>query len=291
MNIVDARLGLFCFGHGYVASALASAVALDGWKYAGTCRTDTKCKILNANGITAHLFDRDLPLANSTEVLSKFTHVLVSVPPDEMDDPVLNLHLKDLCDHGRLKWIGYLSTTGVYGDCNGEWVDETTPVRPTSERGKRRAMAESRWQEFGQNAGVPVQIFRLAGIYGPERNPLAQLRAGTARRIHKEGQVFGRIHIDDIVAALRSSIANPNSGAIYNVADDLPASPCQVISYAAQLLGMEPPLLEDFKTAKMSEMGRSFYTENKRVSNRLLKDELGISLKYPNYCVGLRALL
>jgi nucleoside-diphosphate-sugar epimerase len=291
MSIVDARISLFCFGYGYVASALAAAVALDGWRCAGTCRTDTKCRSLAAKDVTASLFDRDLPLANCAETLSEFTHVLVSVPPDEMGDPVLDLHRDDLFDHGRLQWIGYLSTTGVYGDCNGDWVDETASVRPTSERGKRRAAAESRWLEFGRNAGVPVQIFRLAGIYGPSRNSLAQLRAGTARRIYKEGQVFGRIHIDDIVEALCASIDNPNFGAIYNVADDLPAAPDEVISYAAQLLGMEPPPLEDIKTAEMSEMGRSFYTENKRVSNRRLKDELGLTLKYPNYRVGLRALM
>ena len=170
-------------------------------------------------------------------------------------------------------------------------MDETAPIRPTSERENRRAAADSRWLEFGQNTGVVVQIFRLAGIYGPGRNPLPHLRAGTARRIYKEGQVFGRIHIDDVVAALRASIAYPKPGAIYNVADDLPSPPDEVISYAAQLLGMEPPLLEDIKTAEMSDIGRSFYMENKRVSNRRLKDELGVTLKYPNYRVGLRALL
>ena len=291
MSIVDPRLGLFCFGHGYVASALATAVALDGWRCAGTCRSETKCRNLSAMDIAAYLFDRDLPLANFAEVLSEFTHVLVSAPPDEIGDPVIDHHFDDLSEHGRLQWIGYLSTTGVYGDCNGDWVDETAPIRPTSERGNRRAAAESRWLEFGQNTGVVVQIFRLAGIYGPGRNPLAHLRAGTARRIYKEGQVFGRIHIDDVVAALRASIAYPKPSAIYNVADDLPSPPDEVISYAAQLLGMEPPLLEDIKTAEMSDIGRSFYMENKRVSNRRLKDELGVTLKYPNYRVGLRALL
>jgi nucleoside-diphosphate-sugar epimerase len=289
--MVDTRLELFCFGLGYVASALASAVTADGWSCAGTSRSEAKCKRLNAKNITAFQFDRDLPLAMGAEALAGATHILISVPPDDVGTPVLDLHGWDLANHGCLKWIGYLSTTGVYGNRDGDWVDETTPVRPLSERGRRRVAAESGWLELGRSAGVPVCVFRLASIYGPGRNPFVQLRAGSARRIHREGQVFGRIHVDDIVATLRASIAKPNPGAIYNLADDEPAPPDEVISYAAQLLGVEPPALEVFNTAELSEMGRSFYMENKRVSNRRIKDELGVTLKHPDYRVGLRALL
>ncbi len=291
VNPADNSDRLFCFGFGYVASALARAVTPQGWHCAGTSRSAANCARLEGLDIAAFQMDRDHPLTDCAEILASTTHILVSVPPDAAGDPVLDLHAGDIARHDGIEWIGYLSTTGVYGDWKGEWVDETTPLRPASERGRRRAAAEARWLELGRSAGVPVHAFRLAGIYGPGRSPIDQLRAGTARRIRKEGQVFGRIHVDDIVATLCASMAQPNPGAIYNLTDDEPAPSDEVVEFSAQLMGIDPPPLVPFDEAEMSAMARSFYAESKRVSNSRIKDELGVSLMYPNFRVGLQALL
>ncbi|MFN4090371.1 MAG: NAD-dependent epimerase/dehydratase family protein [Alphaproteobacteria bacterium] len=244
-------------------------------------------------GVTVSRFDREAPLEQPESALAGTTHVLLSVPPDAEGDPALDLHGGDLvrCAGGSLAWIGYLSTTGVYGDRGGGWVDETVPVRPGSERARRRAAAEASWLAFGRDRGVPVQIFRLPGIYGPGRSQIEAVRAGRAHRIDKPGQVFSRIHVDDIVAVLRASMARPRAGAVYNVADDLPAPSHDVTAFACDLLGVEPPPLVPYAAADLSPMARSFYAESRRVANRLIKAELGVTLRYPDYRAGLRAIL
>ena len=291
MNPNDHNYRLFCFGFGYVASALAKALISDGWRCAGTSRGRTASDRLAGLDVAMFPMDRDSPLAGCAEILAGTTHILMSIPPDAAGDPVCVYHGQDIAELVGVEWVGYLSTTGVYGNWDGEWVDETTPLRAMSERGGRRVEAEKKWLELSRNAGLPVHIFRLAGIYGPGRNSIEQLRAGTARRIHKDGQVFGRIHVDDIVATLCASIVTPNPGAIYNLTDDEPAPPDEVVEFSAGMLGIEPPPLERFEDAEMSPMARSFYSESKRVSNSRIKSELGVVLKYPNYQAGLRSLL
>jgi nucleoside-diphosphate-sugar epimerase len=273
---------LFCFGFGYTAQALAKRLKSVGWRIAGTARGGDKVNALAAQGVEAFTF----PLADVSAALGQTTHVLVSTPPGPTGDPALTYA-------PLLRWLGYLSTTGVYGDRAGGWVDETTPEAPASDRGRRRLAAEQAWAAWGRAANVPVAIFRLAGIYGPGRNQLDTVRDGTARRIVREGQVFSRIHVDDIAQVLEASIANPKAGAIYNVCDDEPAPPHEVIEYAAGLLGVKPPPLERFEDAAptMSDMAQSFYAESKRVRNARIKHELGVKLLYPTYREGLKALL
>ncbi len=237
------------------------------------------------------LFDRGRPLDDPAAALDGATHLLGSVPPDGEGDAVLDHHAADIAGLRGLAWAGYLSTTGVYGNRDGGWVDETSELRPTGPRQRRRAEAEARWLALWREHGVPVHVFRLAGIYGPGRSALEAVRAGTARRVHKPGQVFSRIHVDDIVAVLRASMARPHPGAVYNVCDDEPAPPEDVIAYAAELLGVAPPPLVPFEEAELSPMARSFYADNKRVRNERIKAELGVRLRYPDYRAGLRALL
>jgi nucleoside-diphosphate-sugar epimerase len=280
---------LFCFGLGYTAQALAARLAADGWTVAGTCRSGEQATAPAAQGYAAHRFDRDHPLA--PEVLASATHILVSIPPDEAGDPVLDRHRDDIAAMPSLAWVGYLSTTGVYGDRDGGWVDETSELCPTGLRGRRRVAAETAWLDLWRERGVPVHIFRLAGIYGPGRSPFDALRAGTAKRIGKPGQVFSRIHVDDLASVLLSSIARPRPGAVYNVCDDEPASPAEVVAHAAQLLGIPAPPLVPFEAAALSPMARSFYADNKRVSNALIKTELGVRLRYADYRAGLAAIL
>jgi nucleoside-diphosphate-sugar epimerase len=283
------RRRLFCFGLGYTALALARDLAAEHWRIAGTTRDPDKQERLAAAGFDVHLFDRDRPLADPAVALAGSTHVLTSIAPDDAGDPVLAHHLADLSRCATLEWAGYLGTTGVYGDRDGAWVDEADVVAPTMARTRRRVAAEGHWLA----SSLPVHIFRLAGIYGPGpgRNALETVRAGTARRIVKPGQVFGRVHVDDIVQVLRASIARPNPGAIYNVADDEPAPPQDVITYACALLGVAPPPEVPYDQADLSPMARSFYADNRRVDNARIKRELGVRLRYPTYREGLRAIL
>lgn len=289
--MTDAAPRLFCFGLGYSALALADALRPCGWRIAGTCRSRDKRQALAARGIEALAFDRDRPLERPAEVLAGTTHLLVSVPPDAAGDPVIDLHGDAIGRMQELAWAGYLSTTGVYGDHAGGWVDEDTPRTPGGARGRRRVAAEDAWLALWRRFGTPVHLFRLAGIYGPGRNALETVRAGKARRVVKPGQVFGRIHRDDIVQALTASMAAPDPGAAYNLCDDEAAPPQDVIAYACRLLGREPPPEVPFAEADLSPMARSFYADNKRVSNRRMKQELGVSLKWPTYREGLRGLL
>jgi nucleoside-diphosphate-sugar epimerase len=283
---------LFCFGLGYSALVLAGRLRRRGWAIAGTCRSEAKRAALAREGIEAHLFDRDRPLADPGAALAEITHLLSSVPPDAAGDPVIDHHGSDIAAiGGSLAWAGYLSTTGVYGDRAGGWVDETAPLRPTGKRGRRRSAAETGWLDLWQRDGVPVHLFRLAAIYGPGRSALDQVRAGTARRIDKPDQVFSRIHVEDIASVLEASMARPNPGTAYNVCDDDPAAPQDVVAFACALLGVEPPPLVPFEQASLSPMARSFYDDNKRVDNSRMKRELDVRLRYPSYSAGLRALL
>lgn len=282
---------LFCFGLGFSARHLAQRLQRDGWAVAGTCRSEEKRREIEALGFAAHVFDRAQPLADSDAALRGVTHVVSSIPPDDAGDPVLDCHLQDLQRPESLRWIGYLSTTGVYGDRSGDWVDETSQRVPTQDRSRRRVQAEDGWLTLWERDGMPVHVFRLAGIYGPGRSAIDSLRDGTAKRIVNPGQVFSRIHVEDIATVLMASMARPNPGAAYNVCDDNPAPPDEVIAYAAELLGMEPPPAVPFEQAELSEMARSFYADNKRVRNNRIKEELGVRLTYPDYRSGLAAIL
>jgi nucleoside-diphosphate-sugar epimerase len=286
----EARHRLFCFGLGYTAEVLARALMAEGWAVAGTCREVERCAALAELGIDAWLFDGEQTLDDAATVLAGTTHLLASAPPGNDGDPAAGLHATDIAAVESLEWIGYLSTTGVYGNHRGLWVDEETPVAPSGERGLRRVLAEAQWLEFWENYGIAAQVFRLAGIYGPDRGPLAAARAGTAKRIVKDGQVFSRIHVDDIVAVLRASMARPDGGRVYNVCDDKPAPPQDAVAFACELLGVEPPPLVDYHDAALSPLAESFYADNRRVRNDRIKDELGVVLKYPDYEAGLRAL-
>jgi nucleoside-diphosphate-sugar epimerase len=223
--------------------------------------------------------------------LAGSSYLLSSVPPDEHGDPVLDLHGADIARTRSLRWVGYLSTTGVYGDRGGGWVDETSPLLPTGERGRRRVSAEGQWLDLRRRHGIPVHVFRLAGIYGPGRSALDAVRSGSPRRIVKPGQVFSRIHVADIARVLRASMARPRPGTVYNVCDDDPAPPADVVAFACELLGVAPPPPVPIEEAELSEMALSFYADIKRVSNRRIKQELGVSLLYPGYRDGLAALL
>lgn len=282
---------LFCFGMGYSALALGRRLLTAGWKVTGTARSEERLEALRAQGFGAVHFSGEAPGPDLPAELGAATHVVVSVAPGEAGDPVLRHHGDDLAAAPSVAWIAYLSTVGVYGDHQGAWVDEDARLNPRSDRSKRRVAAELAWADFGARSGKPVQIFRLAGIYGPGRSAIDNLRRGTARRINKPGQVFNRIHVEDIASVLEASIARPNAGAIYNVADDLPAPPQDVVAYGAELLGVSAPPEVAFEDADLSPMGRSFYGENKRVRNARIKFELGARLACPTYREGLAAVL
>ncbi|MEB8388968.1 SDR family oxidoreductase [Rhodobacteraceae bacterium KMM 6894] len=276
---------LLSFGHGYSARAFASHLLSDGWRIIGTTRSADKAVALAATGAEPLIW----PGTDPNVALQEATHLLISAGPNEAGDPVLAALRDQITTIApRLEWVGYLSTTGVYGDHQGDWVDESTHLTPSTKRGQMRAQAEAAWQAIPD---LPLHIFRLAGIYGPGRGPFAKVRRGTARRIIKKGQVFSRIHVQDIAQVLAASIAHPNPGAVYNLCDDDPAPPQDVIAFAAELLGMPLPPEVRFEDAEMTPMARSFYAESKRVKNDRIKDELGITLRYPTYRDGLRAMM
>jgi nucleoside-diphosphate-sugar epimerase len=276
---------LVSFGHGYSARALTPLLLARGWQVIGTTRSAEKAEALAATGVEPVLWPPDDPAA----LLARATHILVSAGPGEDGDPVLAACGDAIRARAHaITWAGYLSTTGVYGDRAGGWVDEASECRPATRRGRWRMAAEQAWQGI---EGLPLHIFRLAGIYGPGRGPFAKVRAGTARRIIKEGQVFSRIHVEDIAAVLLASIDRPNPGAIYNVCDNEAAPPQDVLAHAAELLGVDLPPEVPIEEADMSPMARSFYAESKRVSNARMRRELGVELRYPDYRAGLADLL
>lgn len=275
---------LLSFGHGYSAQALARLLLPQGWRIIGTTRDPAKAAQLAETGIEPVLWGDDLSGA-----FSDATHLLGSAGPSEAGDPVLTRYRAEIAALAPgLDWAGYLSTTGVYGDHQGGWVDEETPLTPATKRGRLRVAAETDWRSI---PGLPLHVFRLAGIYGPGRGPFEKVRQGTARRIVKPGQVFSRIHVEDIAQVLAASIARPRPGAVYNLCDDDPAPPEDVIAHAAHLLALPVPEAVPYDKADLSPMARSFYAESKRVSNRLLKEELGVTLRHPDYRSGLAALL
>ncbi|CCQ72055.1 SDR family oxidoreductase [Magnetospira sp. QH-2] len=274
---------LFVFGLGYSAGVLAERLGGQGWQVTGTHRGD-------GEGLR---FDRDHPLDEAAlAALKEADHLLLSVPPDGAGDPVRDLHGAVIAACARLRWIGYLSTTGVYGDTGGAWVDEQAPLAPTTERSRYRVAAEQAWLELARAHDLPLQIFRLAGIYGPGRSELDRVRAGRAKRIDLPGRRFGRIHAEDIATVLEASMARPNPGRVYNVSDNLPVEPRRVTERACALLGVAPPPLVPFDQAfqTMSPMQRTFWRDDRLISNARLHEELGVTLAYPTYEQGLQAI-
>ena len=276
---------LLSIGHGFSARALAARLVPQGWRIVGTTRSPDKADAIADTGVEPVVW----PGADLGALIAQFPNVLVSAGPDSAGDPVLNA-VEDTVIRAApdLRWVGYLSTTGVYGDHDGDWVDEDTPLTPSTKRGRARVTAEARWQAIPD---LPLHIFRLAGIYGPGRGPFAKVRAGTARRIIKQGQVFSRIHVEDIAQALELSLQRPDPGAVYNLCDDDPAPPQDVIAHAAALLGLPVPPAIPFDQADMTPMARSFYAESKKVRNDRIKQALGWAPQFPTYRAGLAALL
>jgi nucleoside-diphosphate-sugar epimerase len=276
----EAGANLLCFGMGYTANALAASLDRGRWTVTGTFR----------DGDTNPSGDSNMVAFDGAEAaLAAASHVLVSTPPGEAGDPVLARYGEPLAASKNLEWIGYLSTTGVYGDTGGALADETAACAPTNDRSRWRLDAEMAWQA----QEIPLHIFRLAGIYGRGRSTFDQLRAGAARRIERPGYKFSRIHVEDVANILRASMAAPAPGAIYNVCDDESAAQAEVIAYACGLLHMAPPPLIPFEDAepKMSPMARSFWSDNRLIDNARIKRDLGVTLIYPNYRSGLDAIL
>jgi nucleoside-diphosphate-sugar epimerase len=282
---------LFAFGLGFSAQALAERLARQGRQIAGTARNPGKVAQLDARGYAVTRFTGEPGNEAIAKLLQGTTHILLSIPPGKVGDPVLAHYRAELAALSSLEWIGYLSTVGIYGDQDGNWVDESTEPKPNTARTEARLEAERAWLAFGEETGVKVHIFRLAGIYGPGRCVFDKLRDGTARRIKKGNQVFSRIHVADIASVLEASMARPRAGAIYNVADDEPAAPGEVVAYAAEMLGMTPPPEVPFEEADLTPMARSFYEGSRRIGNARIKSELGVALRYPTYREGLASLL
>lgn len=283
---------LLCFGFGFSASALAKRLSPEGWRITGTSRSVEGAERIRSLGYEAARFDGTEPSRDVARALETASHLLVSAPPGDDGDPLLAQHRADVIAAAGLKWIGYLSTIGVYGDRGGAWVDETTPESPLSDRSKRRLAAEQSWRALTRSgAGPDVQVFRLAGIYGPGRSAIDQVRTGRARRIVNPGQVFNRIHVDDIAGTLAAAITSGGTHTVYNVTDDEPAPPQDVIGHAAKLLGVPAPPELPIEEAELSPMAKSFYSELKRVRNDRIKQDLGVRLCYPTYREGLAAVL
>ena len=281
---------LFCFGHGFSSRALAQRLIPKGWDVSGTCRDIDSKKLLNNEG---QLYEYNGININKEiyDAIDRSTHLLISIPPQASDDLVLDRFSNEILNWKHLKWIGYISSTGVYGDAKGEWVYESSILRPATTINQMRVAIESAWLKLYEVNSLPIVIFRCGGIYGPGRNILISVKLGRCKRIEKPGLVFSRIHVDDLAQTLEASMLNPIPGEIYNVSDDQPSSPAEVVEYACSLLNVKPPPLIPYESAELSEMARSFYEANKRVSNKKIKLDLGICLEYPDYKVGLSTLL
>jgi nucleoside-diphosphate-sugar epimerase len=283
---------LFCFGLGFTGSALVREVQVRGWMASGTCRDNIQKDAWIEAGVQSYCFNGKKTSEVMENAVREASHVLVTIPPQkDAGDVVLGHFKKILTDSSQLQWLGYLSTTGVYGNRNGNWVDETSELKPGFDHQWRRFEAEEQWRDLCREHQIPVHIFRLAGIYGPGRNLLQRVRQGTAKRIEQPGLVFNRIHVEDVVQVLSASMSHPQPGAIYNVSDDVPASPAEAVAFACELLGVEAPRVIALEDAELSTMGRGFYLTNKRVRNHKIKEELGVQLRHPDYKSGLRALL
>lgn len=283
-------MDVMIFGCGYSGKAIGKAFIADGVRVSGTTRTDDKAAALRGQGINAFLFDGETLGNDLRAAMRDTTHLVQSVAPRENGDPLIRLaggRLREMMP--KLQWIGYLSTVGVYGDHKGNWVTEDTPCTPVSGRSKERLEAEDGWMAIGAEADIPAAVLRLSGIYGPGRNAFCNLERGSARRLIKKDQVFNRIRVEDIGAATRF-LAERGLGGIYNVTDDLPGPPQDVIVEAARLMGVEPPPEQPFETAELTPMARSFYGENKRVSNAKLK-AAGFTFSFPTYPASLAQLM
>jgi len=284
----------FCFGLGFSGQRVARKLQAKGWSVGGTCREVDTVNSLKSDGFDAHPFDGETLMQKFDAALDGVTHILLTIPPSSAyGDPVLYHHSQDIARLADLEWLGYLSTTGVYGDTGGVLVDETAPIAPTSERSCRRAEADQGWRNLHESSGLPVHVFRLPGIYGPGRSALDQVRAGKARQIVKPDHKFSRIHVDDIANVVTASIMKPNPGAIYNLADNEAAAPAEVTAFACELLGLSPPPLVSFDEAKdtMSPMALSFWNDNRLIDKSRITKELGVTLEHPTYREGLRAIL
>ncbi|MEM9617138.1 MAG: SDR family oxidoreductase [Pseudomonadota bacterium] len=280
---------LFCLGYGYTAATLARRLCDKGWRIAGTTTREEKAQAMQTKAVEAHLWDGGALPAGA---LDDACAILVSTPPGEDGCPAFAAANEAIAERAReIQWVGYLSTNGVYGDHDGAWVDETSALKATSPRSRRRIAAEAQWSKFAKALDLTFTVFRLPGIYGPGRSALDTVRAGAAKRIYKKGQVFSRMHVEDIAAALEAGIAHPRLHNVYNLADDEPAPPQNVIEYACDLLSVPPPPLTPIDEADISPMARSFYADNKRISNKRMKEALGIKLLYPTYRDGLKAIL
>lgn len=283
---------MFCFGLGFTGSALAHALLSQGWQVSGTRRDDSSGSSSVEAGMRVVHFDGTRTAEAVASQVGEATHILAAIPPQKKEgDVVLRYFRNLLVCNSKLRWIGYLSTTGVYGNHDGDWVDEASELNPEWDHQKRRVQAEEQWLDLFWGHQMPVHVFRLAGIYGPGRNLLERVKRGIAQRIDQPGLVFNRIHVEDVVRTLTASIERPNPGAIYNVSDDHPASPAEATDFACELLNIDPPPLVTLEEAGLSEMAHGFYTTNKKVRNRKIKGELGVQLLYPDYQSGLRSLL
>ena len=274
---------LFCFGLGFAAQTLAKRMHSQGWTVSGTSRAIDKKDALEE--LSVFPFDGTHATEEIHNAISKATHLLVSIPPQPSGDVVLHNFFSKIAECKNLEWIGYISSTGVYGDTQGEWVDESSPLQPETELNIRRVEAEKSWLKM-----IPVVIFRCASIYGPGRNLLVSVKQERARRIEKPGLVFSRIHVEDLARTLEASIKNPQPGEIYNVSDDKPSPPSETVEYACKLLNVKPPPLIPFESAELSKLARGFYQTCKRVGNKKIKEELEVKLQYPDYRSGLDAI-
>ena len=285
------RKKLFCFGLGYSAQNLIQHLKEqnDDWQFSGTCRTESDNPIPDVH---TYIFDGIKPMINMAEILSDVTHILISIAPQgDLGDPALHHHHSEISKLKGLKWLGYLSTTGIYGDRKGAWVDDESAPAPTSAKGRQRLAAEQGWLKICHDHDIPVHIFRLGSIYGAERGPLTNILTGNPRKIFKKGQYFSRIHVEDIARVLTASLNTPNPGQSYNVVDDMPVPTPDVIDYICDLLNRPHIPATDINDADISPMLRMFYSENKRVKNDRIKQELGVTLKYPTYREGFTALV
>lgn len=282
---------LLILGHGFSGAAIARRMARAGWAITATSTSEDGAARIRALGYETAVFNGRTPAAELAGAIARATHLVMCAAPEAQGDPLLRQHADDIARSASLGWLGYLSTVGVYGNTHGAWVDESCPVAPESDRARRRAHAERAWLDLGARSGKRVRIFRLPGIYGPGRSALDSVRDRTAKRIVKPGQVFNRIHVEDIALGVAAAMVRGGSHDVYNLTDDLPCPPQEVVEHAAALLGVAPPPEVPFEAARLSPMAASFYAENKRVSNARLKGDLGISLQYPTYREGLAAIL
>lgn len=284
MLTYNEQMKMLVFGFGYTASHISSLLRRKGYAFVATVRTRAKADNVNQPGVTARVYSSNHADAQIVEDIRSSDAILMSVPPNEHGDPVVRSFAGQIAQAGNLRWVGYLSTVGVYGDHAGNWVDEKTPTMTENGRLLNRTTAEKQWLALG------AHVFRLSGIYGPGRNQLVQLAKGTARRIVKPNQVFNRVHVADIATVIEASLKKSRPGSIYNVTDNEPAPPQVVVEFAARLCGLAPPTEIPFESAELSPMARSFYSHNRRVRNDLIRKELGVALSYPSYREGLAAL-